>query len=217
MFCLVLDLVAWGQSHNGSIQGMVLDRSGHAIGRASVTWRDVSLQEKEVEVMAGAVPTVIADSTGAFTIPGLELGHRYKVYASKENENYPDMTMGLYNPKDDAVIAEAGAAGESNVAVQLGPKAARLKWSVTDAITGTGVSPVLVVQRVDSGGGLEGRFPGVSELLIPADVEIRIEVSADGYDIWYYPGSTAKSAAVPLQMKAGEVRTINVQLARTNQ
>ncbi len=218
--CLVLacSVVAIGEGQPDSIRGFVVDEQGRPSARAQVTWIDTTLPPNTVQVQAGAVPTVTSDAEGRFTIPGLEVGHRYKVYASKEDDAYPDMTVAFYNPKDEAVIAEATQDGTSAIDVHLGPKAGRLEWDVKDANTGQGVSPSFLFRPADAtGGGVEGTALPQWNLLMPSNTDIVVEISASGYDTWYYPGSSIKSAAVPLRMKPGEVRTLEVRLQRKDE
>lgn len=208
--CLVLALSPRAEPQAGVITGLVLDERGVPVEAAHVTW--ISVAKGVVEVQVGPVEFVVTDKAGRFMIPGLEVGTPYQVYAQKEEENYADMSLGFYNPKGTAVTATAAAQGKaSDVTVQVGPKAGRLNWEVTDAATGKPVNPTLTVTRTDAGGSIGGGGPANDSYLVPSDADLAFSVSAPGYLTWYYSAGEQKRRA-PLRLKPGEEKTVKIQL-----
>jgi len=207
---------AWGAKETGVIKGVVLDEKGDTVKDASVTVHDLDPPNGVVEVQTGVEPSVDTNDQGQFVFPSLALGHRYKVYAKKEDDGYPNMELGLYNPKDEALVATAERDNQAlDVKVRLGPKAAVLEWNVRDSVTGSPVNPQDVsIHRVDTGGGLSTSAPSKFSYLIPADADLVIEVSAKGYQTWYHPSYTVKGAETPLRAAPSENRKLEIALVR---
>ncbi|MBZ5571512.1 MAG: carboxypeptidase-like regulatory domain-containing protein [Acidobacteriia bacterium] len=214
IFCLwlTLTLCSYAEAQVGVIKGFVVDEQGKRVPGAQVNWQRI-MPKGYVEVYGTIVPSSTSDDQGHFSINGLAEGESYKVYAQKEESYYPDMTVGLYNPKDDASIVTAQTADKAtDVTVRLGPKAGRLSWQCKDAITGLPMHPTLSVKRTDSGDGFGG---GVGHsFLIPADTDVTLTVEARGYQTWYYPGTADKKQSAPLRVGAGEQKLLEIQLER---
>jgi len=216
IFCLwlTLTLCSYAEAQVGVIKGFVLDEQGKRVPGALVSWLRVAL-DGQVEVHVGAVMYSPTNNQGHFIIRGLTEGDRYKVYAKKEDACYPDMTLGLFNPKDDALTATAHPEAKApDVTVRLGPKAGRLFLDAKDAMSGMPVAPTVDVKRTDSGEGFGGGSPAKESFLIPADTDISFTVAAPGYEAWYYPGTTDEKQSTPLRVGAGEQKLLEIQLER---
>jgi hypothetical protein len=201
------------EPQDGLIRGTVIDERGKAVVGANVTIKDLDIPKGTIEVQAGVVPFVETDDQGHFSFNDLKLGHRYKVYASKEQEGYPDMTMGLYNPEDKAVIAKATHQDKVvDVKIQVGPRAARVKWDVRDAVTGSSINPSVGIERIDTGDGFGGGTLAEEGFLVPADTGLIIEMSGNGFQDWYYPGFAKKEMAAPLRLGSGQEKILELQL-----
>jgi hypothetical protein len=200
------------QNSRGVIAGIVVNEAGSPVAGAHVMSRD--LDPNTVEVFAGVVRSFATDRQGKFLISGLTTGHDFKVYAEKEEDGYPNTMLRMYNPKDEAPVAVATlTAREQMVTLHIGPRAGRLKWNVTDAVTGYYIDkPIIRLQRSDNDTSMFGTPIASDGLLVPANTAVIVSVSAHGYREWYYPGTLYKSTAAPLWLIPGEERTLQVQL-----
>ncbi len=198
----------------GSISGIVVDQLGNPVANAHVTTRDLDFPPNTVEVGAGVVPFVETDVQGRFLFKGLKVEHRYKVYSEKEQDGYPDMMLGMYNPTDTASIATAvSSVAAEGVTVHIGPKAARLKWNVRDAVSGNSINTLTFsFQRRDNGVSAGGSAPADEGVLVPSNTDLIVEISARGYRDWYYGEALDKSTAASLRIPPGEEKTLQVQL-----
>ena len=208
-----ISLVSAGEDRS-SISGIVVDQLGNPVANAHVTTRDLDLPPNTVEVGGGVVPYVETDGQGRFLFKGLKVGHRYKVYSEKEQDGYPDMMLGMYNPTDTAPIATAtSSVAAEGVTVHLGPKAARLKWNVRDAVSGDSIeTPTFSFERRDNGASASGTALADEGVLVPSDTDLIVEISARGYRDWYYGEVLDKSTAASLRIPPGEEKTLQVQL-----
>jgi len=211
---------AGDQNSRGVIAGIVVNEAGSPVADVHVMTRD--LDPNTVEVFAGVVPYFATDQQGKFLIPELTVGHPYKIYAEKEEDEYPNTMLGMYNPKDEAPVAVATLTAQAQVVtVRIGPKAGRLKWNVADAVTGYYIDKPTIFfqrtdtrtfQRIDTGASTDvSEFAG-NGVLVPSNTDLIVEVSARGYREWYYPGTFDKGTAAPLRLLPGEERTLQVQL-----
>ena len=198
----------------GAISGIVLDTQGNPVANAHVTTRDLDLPANTVEVGAGVVPFVETDAQGRFSFKGLKVNHHYKVYPEKEQDGYPDMMLGMYNPTDNAPIATAtSSATAEGITVHMGPKAARLKWNVRDAGSGNPInSPTVSFQRRDNRASAGGTALAGEGVLVPSDTDLTVGISAPGYRDWYYGETLDKSTAAALRILPGDEKTLQVQM-----
>jgi hypothetical protein len=210
--CLGLALMfcASAQSQEGVIKGRVIDQQDAPVAGAHVTW--LLNVKNVVEVHSGPVDFVVSNSGGHFVIRGLAVNDPYIVYAQKEDDDYPDMELGFFNRKDNSVSTTA-VEGEkaADITIRVGPKAGRLNWNVTDAITGKSVNPTLEVKRIDTGGSFGSGGPANDTHLLPSDTDLALSVSAPGYRAWYYPAGDKKHSAL-LRLKPGEEKTLEIHL-----
>ena len=151
-----------------TIKGVVIDQSGSPVSHAQVLARDTDLPKGTVEIQLGVVPWVEADEKGQFVIKELTVGHHYKMYTKLEEEGYPDTTLGLYNPKDEApfAVAQDSPRPSPDITLQIGPKASVLQYDVRDSVTGKAIAdPTITVTRLDTGGGFGGALEGLAARL----------------------------------------------------
>jgi hypothetical protein len=215
--CLLSLATATTALDKGSIRVVVIDESGNPVHLAQVMASDIEPTPPGVVVVdIGAVPWFETDGAGQVVLKGLVVGHRYKVYAKKEEEGYADPTIPTYNPKDEAAVVVASDAPRSSpdVRIQLGLRAVMLEYELKDAVTGNAIKDyTLTVTRLDT----DYTFGGVNaenRVLIPADTDMRIEFEVKGYQPWYYSDQNSKDAATPLRGWAGEVKHLAVLLQR---
>ena len=217
--CFLSLATATAALDKGSIRVVVIDESGNPVHLAQVMARDVEHTPPGVIVVdIGAVPWYETDGAGQVVLKGLVVGHRYKMYAKKEEEGYADPTIPTYNPKDDGVVVVASDALRSSpdVRIQLGPKAVVLEYELKDAVTGKTIKDyTLTVTRIDTDytfGGVEAD----NRVLIPADTDMRLKFDVKGYQPWYYPGGATKDAATPLHGASGQLEHLVVLLQPTS-
>jgi hypothetical protein len=207
---LAVALCSQAETQTGIIKGLVVNEQGKPVGAAHVTWTRAVKGEAEVHI--GPVEFVLTDGRGRFLIHGLTVGTPYNVYGQKDEDNYADPSPGFYNPKGETVTAIAADPDKAvDVAIHVGPKAGRLNWNVTDAVTGKPVNPTMEVVRSDTGASLGGGGPAQDTHLLPSDTDLVFSVSAPGYRTWHYSAGDKKHRS-PLRLKPGEEKTVNIQL-----
>jgi len=141
----------------------------------------------------------------------------YRVRAKKEDDGYPDTHFSIFDGTYQPVTLSPGAPN-STVVVTLGPKAALITPSFTDAETGQSVNAGVKLWVWDdpsvyySSSFMPGRQPS-QDLLIPSGKPIGIEFSAAGYDPWRHPSGDGPGQAVKLG--PGERQAIKVELRRS--
>jgi Carboxypeptidase regulatory-like domain len=194
-------------SHTGSIEGQVVDAEGQPVAGVRVyAFRD--------DFVKGILPAFYTDEHGKFLIKNLTAGI-YTVQATKEQDGYPDtdspFLSGPITPPRVNVVDQQTTRG---VIVQLGPKISRLVGRVMDAVTHRSIiNAKIIISRVDnptiksvtdldqSEAKLSpnirlppaARANGTFNIPVPS-AEIKIKVSALGYEDWYYnEGSNEKS------------------------
>jgi hypothetical protein len=155
---------------------------------------------------------VETDKDGKFTMDHLDWG-LYKVYALKETELYPD--SGLSSVYANGLTATANLSAQApsaTVVVTIGPKAAKLTGSITDGVTGKPITNAGIrVWRWNEANDfiLRSTKPN-RDILVPANIQVGIEIQAPGYELWRYPG--AGSNGQPLLLKPAETLNAEVRL-----
>jgi hypothetical protein len=209
----LLCVVAANAGTTGSIKGTVIDQAGNPVELANVFARDIEPSaDGTVQVHMGAVPWVETDKQGKFLIRGLTVGHRYKLYTKKEEDGYADTSIPTYNPTDEGVVATASDSPRSSddVKVQIGSKAVVFRYDLKDAVTGKELRDyTITVTRIDTDYSFSG-IEGDNKVLLPADTDMSIKFEVKGYQPWYYPGHSAKEAAMPLRGSGGDERHVSV-------
>lgn len=145
----------------------------------------------------GGEYSATTDSEGKFKIGELNVGS-HTVYAEKPSAGY---IIGPSLDQDRRVKVSAGVCND--ISIKLGPKAARLRVSVIDAVTGKLLPHtdfVLTAPRMISGGQLFGDI-----VLAPPQVDLTIEIRVTGYEqdkrvnIGVLAPSEEKEITIPLQ------------------
>jgi hypothetical protein len=203
--------IAYGQSEKpqsavGVIRGTVVNETGKPVPGAKV-WAD----KLEGGLVHGIARYAAADGDGRFALEHLDLV-QYKIFAKNEEEGYPDTGFAFYSPEPPVKIALSASTKEAAVLVVIGPKAATIKGSTSDARTGAPVLPVISMRHAGANSrGIASSLPAQYSVLVPAGASILFEVSAAGYRTWYYPGNGAVQAT-PLTLKSGEQMTLDIQM-----
>lgn len=209
--CVALILSSHALALGGLIRGFVINEHGEKVPGAQVVWLWVP-PERVVSVNDGN-HYVTTDENGHFWIEGLDQGESYKLYAKKEDSNYPDMTLGFFNPKDEAMTVKAELIDKaSDVEVKLGPKGWKLYWTVRDAKTNKPIIAATSFVRDGISQTVGWGFDTKKGFLMPAETDISMTVSARGYKTWYYPGTTDEKLSKPVLFSGGGKIYLKVRL-----
>ncbi|MGH9733720.1 MAG: DUF6843 domain-containing protein [Candidatus Acidiferrales bacterium] len=199
---LVLVTLSRGQAQTvGSIEGIVIDQQG-----APVQGADVAADPINGKVRIGFVrPHAESDASGHFSIEGLAWRGTYKIFAKKLRSDYPNMAFSFYS--DD--IYPTALIGPSNpvahITVRLGPPAAALTGSITDAQTGRPMPAAMELKRIQPPNKwISVSVPPEYRVLIPPSVTVSVTVTAPGYLRWTPPE--------PLTLASGTEMRLDVAL-----
>ncbi len=194
----------------GTIRGTVVNEEGQPVA-------GVFLWATEIDRPSGAERRVVSDAAGRFTLINLRMA-RYRVFALKEEDGYPDTSSAIYDNGKIPIVELSASERLVDVRVTIGPKAAVLMGSITDASTGKPIfNPRIRIWRWTDGVDRNTEFRDGSahanyRLLIPPSKEVGLEISAEGYETWSYRGESGGEKPFPLYLPSGAQKTINVQL-----
>jgi protocatechuate 3,4-dioxygenase beta subunit len=202
----------------GVVRGAVVNEEARPVAGATVWAAPVDVLTHKLQ------RTVLTDDAGRFTISSLEWG-RYRVYAIKPADGYADTHWAIHDNGRVPTVEISPTAPTADVQVAIGPKAALLAGTITDAATGQPVpDPVMRVWHWTGDGAdrdsefASGSFTahdeasGRYELLIPPGKEVGFEVSAAGYETWHYSGESGPMKVFPLNLPSGFRTTIDIKL-----
>lgn len=166
--------------------------------------------------MIAITPHTETDASGHFVIyiPRSWFGE-FAVTAKKESEDYPDTSMQFYSDGKFETVTLTSPHPSATITIRLGPKAGVLLGTVTDALTGSPLSPCVELRRAAEPNNFlsaSGLVKPKYRLLIPSETGVLIEISLDGYRSWYYPGTAKKLAAQAVLLKPGEEKTVDIRL-----
>jgi hypothetical protein len=148
--------------------------------------------------MLKAIRYVETDEKGFFQIDRLKFG-TYYVSAADEEQGYGESGSSFFSDQPIRMARISARHGIADVVVNLGPKAGILTGTTSDAVTGkpiaTGFDLVQVKDRT--------KWMGTSaapnfRVLIPSSREIKVKVTAPGYEAWVYPDPTIPSQVLRL-------------------
>jgi hypothetical protein len=198
----------------GAISGVVFDEGGRPLMGATVYSRPSGQPSN------GRVKTVLTDKGGKFFLdkvpPGLNT-----VHAFKEEDGYPDTFFAFY-VTDPRAVPQVGVYQQqvADVAVQLGPKAAKMIIQVFDADTNDQIESAAVELRRP---GDPNAYVSLScipseatrkcEILIPP-LPTNIKASKSGYDEQDVTGQLGPRTDVAT-LNPGETRHLAIRLRRT--
>jgi hypothetical protein len=170
--------------------------------------------------MGAMVPHADTDETGHFAIRiARSWFGKFVVAAKKEDEDYPDMSNQFYSDGKFQTVTLTPHHRHHTVIIRLGPKAGVLLGTVADAVSNAPLSPCVEFRRVSEPSNFlsaSGWVKPKYKLLIPADTDILVKISLDGYKAWYYPGTVEKTKEKAVRLKPGERETIDIRLQPDN-
>lgn len=209
LLCLAFALAVpftYSQTNNhsaGEIQGTVIDQGGDPVSGATVyiVPQDISFDD-------GSPRSVRSDKKGEFDFHGgLALGN-YKVYARKEQADYPDRSDTFYAdslvdpPKVDLTEENPFA----SVTVTMGEKAGVLAGRIIDAVTGADTKAKLVFIDAD-GNNHSVMAEGKYRALLPADKDISVMLMPMSPE---YRTQTMP----PVRLDPGQEKDLNIPLQK---
>lgn len=195
--------------HLGSIGARVVDQAGNPVTGA-VVW----MLPLDGTPRANALADCLTDAAGSCKRDGLALG-RYQVTAKKESDGYPNIAFDLYGRNNKPQIAVlAPEAQHADTTITLGPKAASISVTVTDAVSGKPVTnPNITLRRAANPADYISTGPDSnSNVLIPPEEDILVEVSADGYKPWRIESQSGADYARALHLRSAETRELKIRL-----
>jgi hypothetical protein len=191
----------------GQITGLVLNEAGNPIEHAKV-----HVEENKAFYGHRILQVYLTDARGQFVIDSLQWGS-YVVLAGKEDEGYADTKLAFYSNLNVPVVTVTSLVPTQNVTIHLGPRAGVIEVAaIIDAGTGKAiVAPSVTLRRTENGLWLKASGTQKS-ILIPSRTKVSIEVEAEGYQVWHYPGDTDASRSTPVVLEPGEHQKIEVKL-----
>ena len=207
--CLALVLTS---SHSvgqttGSIRGTVINDNGDPVAAAQVR-----VDPLMVGPRSDAVRLTETDTVGRFIMNNLDLTS-YKVFAMKESAGYPNTAFGFYSHNIFPTVTLTASVPTANITLKVGPPSGVMLGSVTDAATGALVSAGFLLRGTsDPNNWISMSQKANYRVLVPPSVEVTFEVSAPGYQTWYYGGSSDPLKRAPIRLKSGEEMRLNIQL-----
>jgi carboxypeptidase family protein len=204
VFFLLSGLSAWAQisessKATGQVTGTVSDQHGEPLSRVRVQAR-----MEETSMYTGGTET---SDKGEFVIEGLEQG-TYDIFGESDAGGYPNTALSFYGKEEPAkVFLTTG--GTATVRLVLGPVAGIWSGILTDKSTGKPIvsphAPHFIVRKIaDPEDSIE--FLGTAKFrwLIPPDVDVTLEIRAEGYEPWF--------GTMPLRFRSGENKQSKIEL-----
>lgn len=199
----------------GRIAGTVTNDEGEPIGQASVCTRIT--RENGSSSACGNVQT---DQNGQFELDDLPLG-QIDVYAEKMQDGYlvdAEASSTSFPPSDvsknsrmQTVVLTADHS-LAHVTLMLGPKPGELKLAVSDKLSGKRVQAFNVrwIALPDSRMFSFASDSAYNPWLVPPDTDLIVEVSAVGYQNWFYLDPSNSEPI--LRLGSGEQKELVVEL-----
>jgi hypothetical protein len=132
----------------------------------------------------------------------------YDVFGQSDAGGYPNTALSFYS-KEEPTKVFLTTGGTANVRLVLGPVAGIWSGILTDKSTGKPiVSPhsqhFIVRKLADPEDSIEFRGPAKFRWLIPPDVDVTVEIRAEGYEPWF--------GTLPLRFRSGEDKQLKIEL-----
>jgi hypothetical protein len=207
VFALTVTSV-FARAGSGSIVGTVRDASGAPVASAEVYAMPVTTSPRRI------IPFSQTDASGQFSIDYLAPG-KYKVFAAKPSENYPPTGFAAFysnNQIRHEVVAITQEHPQARVTISLGPRGALVYGRFVDARRSSPIEGQVTVSRIaDPRKTFSTAFRENYRVLVPADVEIELEVTADGYEPWSYVHAYGRG----LRLEPGKDLQVDINLVPT--
>lgn len=191
----------------GSVQGVVIDENAKPLPNANV----YALPARDMRTQ---IPTV-SNANGQFVIDGLPPGDVY-IQAYKESSGYPYAFFSFYKTNDRQSVKVSVAAGNvtSGIVLQLGPKAAFLKFDLSDSQGRPVSSAVATFTRDDTPGSYKRTIQNGGTIMVPP-VPFHLSIEEEGYRPWMYRGATGRNNGAEIRLTSGQSLELKVQFNPT--
>jgi len=191
-----------------SFQGTVLDDKQYPVQDAKVR-----AEPADTKAKARHVRYVKTDKKGHFLIERLPWGE-YHVFAMKEEEGYPNTYFSFYSKDVFARVTLTAQAPAAVLSLTLGPKAGVITGSISDVITKkpVGTARFDLTRDGNSQYWISTSVSATYRILLPADANVAIQVTAPGYEDWYYPGTSDSSKSAPVRLIPDQKLNIEIKL-----
>jgi hypothetical protein len=209
-FVLASVEVVWGtapippQLRLASIEGTVVDSTGFPVAGATV-----------YVFKHGRTPSSTTNAKGYFVLNEIEVGE-HRIFAYKESDRYPNPVWSFYSDalglEGFPVVYVHRGGSLQGIIVRLPPKSSRLTVKINDARTHQALEDATVSvnhegkPKTEFSAGATSRN-GELAILVPPGIAINMKIRRSGYNTSYRSG---------IQLRAGEERTIEINLTRTN-
>jgi hypothetical protein len=202
---IFLSQLGWGQVQ-GTIKGVVVDEQSKPVVKA-----DVHIAENKTFVGHRLVDMHETDDQGRFVINKVPWG-TYVVMAGKEGAGYPDSRLAFYSNLAVPTVTLAPAFPVATVSVPIGPKAGILELApVRDSKSGKKIDAATVtLRRVQNPDFFITTFASGSQVLVPSQVEVSIEIAAPNYKSW--PSLAGTHTEGQIRLRPGELFKLTVAL-----
>jgi hypothetical protein len=205
------------------VKGRVLDYEGKAVARAEVTAGPIG-------PLKGVVPNASSDAQGEFSIVVHQTGE-FLVSAQKTVDGYPSTSNAFYYPHTATATRVTVLEGQPApyATVQFGPKAGKILLRVSDAETGQPIRTVaLSLCRVEApkychrvkNNTRVTTFPVQynapiygAPVLVPSE-PFTLEVSAEGYESFFYGEMDRDLVLQSLQVPSDTVKELTIELRK---
>jgi carboxypeptidase family protein len=210
---LFLSLVsAAAQSPDGAIRGTVLAEDGSPIADAHVS----------AEAMRGnVIQTVLdvnTDDYGIFVFAHLAMGE-YRLSAEKQESGYLSTRPDIFSSRSPFLVSLTSDTPMFSTVIRFAPKAAVITGWVRDAATGASIAAHLSLAPMESNRGWSTTGTNRKfkfRLQIPANTDVKFGACSEGYRTWFYADPSNTSRAIPLKLRSGETKELNVTLEKSS-
>lgn len=198
--CTILCSSARAAQGSGKIVGTVVAQNGVPLADAKV-----NALRQDTRPEGSGVRYVTTNSEGQFIIDRLAWG-TYSVFAMKEEAGYPDLEPSFYSDRVKIPVVQITPTNPvGSVSIHLGPKAAVLLGSVSDASTGAPLNASFIFVRTHNKKDfLSTSLPATYRVLVPASTAVSLSVTSPGYKSWILQN--------PLDVSSGDEMHLDVQL-----
>jgi len=205
------------------VKGRVLDYQGQAVAKAFVTAGPIG-------PLKGVMPTAYSDARGEFSIVVHQAGE-FLVTASKAGDGYPSTSNPFYYPHTASATRVTVLEGQPApfATVRFGPKAGKILLRVSDADTGEPIRSVALslcraeapkyCHRVKNNGRVTASpvQPNApiygGPVLVPSE-PFTLEVSAEGYESFFYGEMDRDLVFQTLQVPSDTVKELTIVLRK---
>ena len=210
MLCCLISMTLAVESqeatHQYSIRGKVFDDKGNPVIAATVYFYPTGMGP------AVMIPRVKTDESGSFVLEHLQ-PFTYLVYAVKGQEQFYEKFFSFIADDKSPQVMLTPQSPMAAITLRVRPQGGVIKISVTDALTGCPINPILDIWRTDEPKNhLSGRILSIWTLLAPIEKNVSLSVGADGYKDWYYPVGNNPDYSTPIKLKSGEEMTLDIKL-----